>query len=302
MTMKTSPIMDRREFLRMGGALAAGAGLCGALPASGATVALATPAAEKLGWQVSIQLFTFRRYSLFEAIDQIAALGIRHIEPRSTLKLDPKRPDQKINEDLPASVRRELRARLADRGMALSSFFADITTDPDQPKRVFEFLKEMGTGTLVSEPPLETFDLLEKLCGEYKINLAIHNHQKGKSQYWQPEQVLAVCRQRSKRIGGCCDMGQWVRSGLDPIACLRQMEGRILSFHLKDVAEKGSANSRNVVLGEGQADAANVLKELKRLGYRGLTTIDYEYDSAALQDDVRGYTTFIETRAKELAG
>jgi L-ribulose-5-phosphate 3-epimerase len=300
--MRTTALMDRRKFLRLGSSLAAGAGLCRALPAAAAPVSLATPQAEKLGWQVSVQLFTFRRYSLFEAIDQAAALGIRHVEPRSTLRLDPKRPDQKINEGLPPAVRRELRTRLADRGMFLSSFFADITIDPDQPKRVFEFLQEMGTGTLVSEPPVEAMDLLEKLCGEYRINLAIHNHQKGKSKYWQPEQVLAVCQQRSNRIGACCDMGQWVRSGLDPVLCLRQLKGRILSFHLKDVAEKGNPSSRNVVLGEGQADAASVLGELKRLGYRGLTTIDYEYDSAALQEDVRGYVRFVEARARELAG
>jgi L-ribulose-5-phosphate 3-epimerase len=300
--MATSPVMDRRKFLQLSGALAAGAGLHRALAASGAPVALATPNAERLGWQVGIQLFTFRRYPLFEAIDQVAALGIRHLEPRSNLRLDPKRPDQKVNEDLPAAVRRELRSRLADRGMALTSFFADVTTDPDQVRRVFELCQEMGTGTLVSEPPAEAFDLLEKLCEEYRINLAIHNHQQGKSRYWQPEQVLAVCRKRSSRLGGCCDMGQWVRSGLDPIACLRQMEGRILSFHLKDVAEKGNVNARNVVLGTGQADSAAVLAELKRQQYRGLTTIDYEYDSPALQEDVRGYLTFVEAQAKILAG
>ncbi|MDO8544528.1 MAG: sugar phosphate isomerase/epimerase [Opitutaceae bacterium] len=300
--MKISTVMDRRKFLRMSGSLAAGATLLKSVPASAAPVSLATPAAEKLGWQLSVQLFTYRRYPLFEAIDKVAALGIRHIEPRSTLRFDPKRPDLKINEDLPAGVRRELRTMLKDRGMFLSSFFADISMDPDQPRRVFEFCKEMGTETLVSEPPIETFDLLEKLCGEYQINLAIHNHQQGKSKYWKPDEVLAVCRNRSKRIGGCCDMGQWVRSGLDPVACLRQLEGRVLSFHLKDVAEKGNLTSRNVVLGEGQADGAKVLAELKRQRYRGLTTIDYEYDSPALQDDVGRYVTFVEARARELRG
>lgn len=300
--MKTSPVMDRRKFLRIGGTLAVGAGLWRVLPASAAQVSLATPNAEKLGWQLSVQLFTYRRFSLYEAIDKVAALGIRHIEPRSTLRLDPKRPDQKVNEDLPAGVRRELRAMLNERGMFLSSFFADIGTDPDQAKRVFEFCKELGTDTLVSEPPAEAFDLLEKLCGEYQINLAIHNHQQGKSKYWKPDQVLAVCRHRSKRIGGCCDMGQWVRSGLDPVECLRQLEGRIVSFHLKDVAEKGKANARNTVLGEGQADSRKVLEELKRQGYRGLMTIDYENDTPALQEDMVRYVTFVEERAKELGG
>jgi sugar phosphate isomerase/epimerase len=293
-------VMNRRTFLRGAGALATGAGLSGVLPASAAPVALGSPHAEKLGWQMSVQLFTYRRFSLYDAIDRVAALGIRHIEPRSTLKFDPARPDLKVNETLPAAIRREIRARLQDRGMFLSSFFGDVGTDPDQVRRVFEFCAEMSTPTLVSEPPLEAFDLLEKLCGEYRINLALHNHQRGKSTYWHPDEVLAVCRHRSERIGACCDMGQWVRSGLDPVECLKQLKGRILSFHLKDVTEKGNPTARNTVLGEGQAEAGRVLAELKRQGYRGLTTIDYEYDTPALQQDVGKYLTFVEDYAKKL--
>ncbi len=293
--------MNRRRFLQTAGTLAAGAGLGRALPAAAAPVLLGTPHAEQLGWQLSVQLFTYRRFSLYEAIDHVAALGIRHIEPRSTLRLDPQRPAVKVNEDMPAAMRRDLRARLQDRGMFLTSFFADVGTDADQAKRVFEFCREMGTTTLVSEPPTEALDLLEKLCGEYQLNLALHNHQRGKSRYWHPDEVLAVCRQRSARIGGCCDMGQWVRSGLDPVGCLRQMAGRIVSFHLKDVTEKGNLNARNTVLGEGQADAGKVLAELKRQRYHGLTTIDYEYDTPALQADVGKYAAFVEKCAREVA-
>lgn len=292
--------MDRRTFLQLGGALAASASLANALPASAAPVPLSTPHAEKLGWQLSVQLFTYRRFPLHEAIDKVAALGIRHIEPRSSTRMDPKGTAQRVNEDMPAAARRELRARLDDRGMQMSSFFGDITVEPDQPRRVFEFCQEMGTQTLLSEPPPETFDLLEKLCGEYRINLAIHNHQRTKSLYWSPDEVLAVCRHRSKRIGACCDMGQWVRSGLDPVACLRQLAGRIVSFHLKDVTEKGNLTARNCVLGEGAADAGTVLAELKRQGFRGLAAIDYEYDTPALQEDAAAYVRFVEQRAREL--
>lgn len=300
--MKANPKMERRAFLRLGAMLATGVGVATPRSLSAAPVVPATPHAEKLGWQLGVQLFTFRRYSLHEAIDKVAALGIRHIEPRSTLRFDPKRPELKVNEDLPAGLRRDLRARLQDRGMSLSSIFADLSTHPDQPRKVFEFCREMGAGTLVSEPPAEIFDRLERLCDEYRINLAVHNHQRGKSSYWHPGDVLAVCRNRGPRIGACGDMGQWTRSGLDPVACLQQLEGRLLSFHLKDIAEKGNPTSRNVVLGEGQADNARVLGELRRQGYRGLTTIDYEYDSPALDGDVARYVTFVEQRARELGG
>ncbi len=50
----------------------------------------------------------------------------------------------------------------------------------------------MGIETIVSEPPEGAFDVIEKLCEEYKINVAIHNHPKP-SRYWDSDTVLKVC-------------------------------------------------------------------------------------------------------------
>lgn len=79
------------------------------------------------------------------------------------------------------------------------------------------------------------------------------------------------------------------------------MEGRIRGFHLKDVAEKGVIDARDVPLGEGKADYAAVLAELKRQGYRGVLTIEYEHDSPELMDDVAKCVAFVEKTAKKLA-
>lgn len=298
--MRTTTVMGRRRFLRDSAALATGLAACRALPARAAEVKLSTPHMEKLGWQLSVQLYTYRRYPLFEALDKVAELGIRHIEPLTALKVDAARPALLANEDLPPAVRKELKTRLADRGLSLSSIFASFTGKLDQAKRLFDFCKEMGTGTIVAEPPAAMLDLIEKLCDQYGINAAFHNHARGQSPYWKPEQVLAACRNRSPRMGGCCDAGQWARSGLDPLESLRKMKGRILSFHLKDIAKKNEPSSRNTVFGEGEGDFADVLKELKQLGYRGLTTIDFEHDTPALQNDMARNVAFVEEQAKRL--
>ena len=298
--MKTDKTMGRRQFLRSSAAVATGFAVWRDLPARAAQVELSTPYMEKLGWHLSVQLYTYRRYPLFEALDKVAELGIRHIEPLTALKVDAKRPELRANEDLPSDVRKELKTRLTDRGMFLSSIFANFTGESAQAKRLFDFCKEMGTGTIVAEPPADALDLIEKLCDEYRINVAFHNHARGQSPYWKPEQVLAACNNRSSRMGGCCDMGQWARSGLDPVESLRKMKGRILSIHLKDIAKRDEPSSRNTVFGEGEGDFANSLKELKRLGYRGLTTIDFEYDTPALQEDMARNVAFVEDQAKRL--
>ena len=298
--MTTNKVIGRRQFLTTSLGLATGLAIKRTRSVMAAEVKLSTPCMEKLGWKLSVQLYTYRRYPLFEALNKVAALGIRHIEPLTGLGVDAKRPGLRANEELPADVRKELRTRLADLGMFMSSIFANFTGKPDQAKRLFDFCKEMGTGIIVAEPSADALDMIERLCEEYRINLALHNHARGQSPYWKPEMVLAACRNRSVRIGGCSDAGQWARSGLDPVESLRKMQGRINSFHLKDILKKNVPECRNTVFGEGEGDFAKVLKELKRLGYRGITAIDFEHDTPALQEDMVRNVSFVENQAKSL--
>jgi len=299
-------LVNRRGFLKSSGVLIAGAavaGLWNGRSVNAEPVKISTPNAEKLGWQMSVATYSYRRFPLYEALDKIAALGVRHIEPAFFLKLDKARPTLQINENLTADVRKEFKSKLADMGISMSSFYSSLGTDEDKAKKIFEFCKEMGAGTIVAEPPDNAFDMIEKLCEEYKINVGIHNHpEKANYKNWKPENVLELCKNRSKRIGGCCDTGHWVRSGLDPVECLKKMEGRIVSFHLKEAAEMGNRKSPDSILGEGKGNYRGVLTELKRQGYKGITAVEYENDTPTLQEEMAKNVAFVENMAKELAG
>jgi sugar phosphate isomerase/epimerase len=111
--------------------------------------------------------------------------------------------------------------------------------------------------------------------------------------------VLEVCEGRSKMVGGCCDTGHWVRSGLNPVECLEKMEGRLITLHLKDVAEWGKPEARDVPLGEGKADYGAVLAELRRQEFEGVLSIEYEHQSEKLEEEVAACVAFVE---KTVAG
>ena len=305
---RPAPEVGRRECLRKGGALVVSVGFgphlsTFALEDRSVTPApIPTPTAAKLGWQASVQGWTYRRFPLFEALEKAAEVGLRCLEIRTNLNLDEKRPGMKADENMPADARKELKTRLKDNGLSVPTLFTDFDGKPDQAKRVFAFWKEFGTNVLTAEPPLDRacIDMLEKLCEEYRMRLALHNHQRERSQYWSPEIVLEVCKDRGPYVGATCDGGQWARSGLDPVECLRKLKGRIFNFHLKDILTKGELFCRNTIIGEGQGSCAASLRELYLLKYKGTIVIDFEHDTPALQKDMARNVAFIEEQAQRL--
>ena len=176
-----------------------------------------------------------------------------------------------------ADARKAVKQKLADSGVKLVNFgVCSLRRISTESRKTFEFAKDMGIETLVSEPAEDAFEMLDKLCEEYGINVAIHNHPKP-SHYWNPDTVLKVCKGRSKRIGACADTGHWMRSGLNPIECLKKLEGRIICFHFKDL-NKAGPDAHDVPWGTGVCDVKGMLTEIHRQRIKAVFSIEYEYN------------------------
>ncbi|MHC4637950.1 MAG: family 16 glycoside hydrolase [Planctomycetota bacterium] len=225
------------------------------------------------GWSPGMQAYSFRKFTFFEAVDKTASLGLHCMEIYPGQKISKEHADARTNHNLSAKLREELKQKLNDAQIKLINYgVVGLPNDEAKCRKIFDFAKDMGIETIVSEPPEDAFDLIERLCEEYKINVAIHNHPK-ESHYWNPETVLKVCKGRSKRIGACADTGHWVRSGLDPVECIRKLQGRIISLHFKELDD-----GHDVVWGTHKNRMEPILKELHRQGFKGTFSVEYEYN------------------------
>ena len=157
--------------------------------------------------------------------------------------------------------------------------------DEAESRKIFEGAKRMGITVLVAEPEVHdkmdelgpVMDVVEKLAKEYNIKVAIHNHPGPKNFYWNPDTILAAVKGRSPLLGACADVGHWVRSGLDPVASLKKLEGRVITLHFKDLNEPG-LKAHDVPWGTGISNAKGMLTELKRQGFKGAICVEYEYN------------------------
>ena len=63
--------------------------------ATGVSLALpaGTPNAEKLGWRLACQAYSFNRFTFFEAVDKTASTGCKFIEAYPGQKLSPDKKD-----------------------------------------------------------------------------------------------------------------------------------------------------------------------------------------------------------------
>jgi len=265
--------------------------VCASAHAAPAEPVDADSATEPFG-KLAAQAYTFRRMTFLETLDTVASIGIRYVEayPGQTIGGD---LPGKTHHSMPDDVRARLKAALKDAGVELVAYGVVKGKDEDEWRSIFAFAKDMGIESITTEPGTEQMDLLASLCEETGIGIAIHNHAKP-SKYWDPNTVLSVCGDRTKRIGACGDTGHWTRSGLDPLACLRQLEGRIVSLHLKDLNELGNRGAFDVPWGTGVCDMDAMLTELRRQGFNGVISIEYEKDDDLLADHVGMCVRYLE--------
>jgi sugar phosphate isomerase/epimerase len=252
-------------------------------------------AAEKLGFKLSLQCWTFRKLTFFETVDKAAELGIKYLEAFPGEKLKPDGKDV-VNSNMSDAACKELQKKLADAGgLKLVAFgVAGVPTDEQAARKTFQWAKKMGIEVLVTETtPSEIHD---KLCTEFNIRMALHNHPKS----WPPDKVLAACQDRCKLIGSCSDTGHWMRANLVPVEMLKKLQGRIEHLHFKDLSDFGKGE--DVPWGTGKGDPKGMLQELKRQGFRGYFSIEYEHGSLQeLAESLPQCVAFFDKTAAELA-
>jgi sugar phosphate isomerase/epimerase len=174
----------------------------------------------------------------------------------------------------------KLKAKLKETGITAIAIWVDpFPKDEANLRKLFAWSKELGIETITTEPDpgnKVALELTSRLCKEYKIKIAVHNHPRKSNddsyKFWDPDFALSVVKPYFPQIGMCPDLGHWYRSGLAPMECLKKVDGYINLVHFKDL----NLNKQDVPLGTGVLDASELLTELKRQGFKGVLTLEYE--------------------------
>lgn len=248
------------------------------------------------GFALGCQAWTFRDFNVFEAIDKTAAAGGRVIEFYPGQKLGPQKPGAAFDHNSPdkdiATVKSHLKVQKV---RAMNYGVVAVPNDEAGARKIFEFAKKLGLYGITTES-VASADLIEKLAIKYDIRVGFHNHPRRPAdasyRLWDPKYIKKLVTGRDRHLGAAADVGHWVRSGLNPVSCLKMLRGRIISVHMKDVGAK-LVEAHDVPFGTGVCGLPAVLQELKRQKVVGNLSIEHEYNWANNVIDVAQCVGFV---------
>ena len=237
---------------------------------------LPQPVFTAAGFAIAVQCWSFKEFTLFEAIEMAAAAGAGGVELYPGQKLGGGNGSATLcpgmsNDSLSAVIDHLKKHHLA----ALNLGVIDIPKDEINAREIFEFARKLNLYGITTES-LASLDTLEKLAAEYDLKVCFHTHPKPTA-LWHPDTVWKAVEGRHPNIGFCADVGHWASSGLDPLEVIRKVAPRIRSFHLKDRASIREP-ARDQPFGTGIIDIPSILDEVRQHGFAGNVSIEYEYN------------------------
>ncbi len=221
---------------------------------------------------VSVSTMAFDGYPLETALDELAGLGVRWVEPASVDKIF----QHLVEEDFCDARARWLRAELAKRGLACLSLSAHMDlTRADSVERFgrrLEFTRNIGARCVntIAGPAehadgfFENIPAIERRARDLGIVVALENHGDLVDHGQQVRQFIASIGSPAIRVNYDTGNAWYYSKGhIDPVVEMDQLAPVIAHVHLK-TPRVDDGLMRWVALGEGVLDidaAGRVLQE-----------------------------------------
>lgn len=244
---------------------------CGGSGSADTATTAANPAKD---WKIGVQLWTFHTAGPFvQSLAKADSAGVKYLEAFPGQPLGDGMKDS-FGIRMSAGSKARIKQLLQAKGMQIIAMGVITPRTIPEWKQYFDLAKEFGLSYITAEPLKDQWDAIDSLAGIYGINVAIHDHPRPNA-YWHPDSVLAATKGHP-HIGSCADIGHWARNGLDPVACLKELQGHVFGVHLKDIDSIGNTQAADRVVGTGVINYPPVFQELKRQGFKGMFSIERE--------------------------
>jgi sugar phosphate isomerase/epimerase len=197
--------------------------------------------AKPMTFKMSVQAWTFNRFSAFEAIEKTSAAGASNIELFPGQKIEPSK-EGGIGPDMTAAQLSALKAQLSKFKVQPVAFgVTGIDKDYNKARPLFLWAKSLGI-SIINTESTESLDTIEKLVKEFDIKVGFHNHPRQEKnpnyKVWNPEYIYSIVKDRD----------------------VFKPEGHDMPY------------------GQGVSDISGILKMYDRMKLEGSVSVEYEFN------------------------
>jgi sugar phosphate isomerase/epimerase len=233
-------------------------------------------------WRFGVALWTFHNVNFPQALDKVDSTGLKYIEPNTFHSAGPEFKDSMILQLSPGGIEK-LKSLVAQKGLQVESIYIVGGPTIQSWVKQFDIAKAFGAQYVTTEPPLNMWNSIDSLAGAYGMKVAIHQHWKGTSPYWNPDTTLMALKDHPN-FAVCADLGHWPKSGIDPLDAVKKLNGHIIGVHFKDIAAYNDPTLKDVITGTGVIKFPEIFDELRRQNFKG--NIYIERDSIESRGNV----------------
>ena len=218
------------------------------------------------GFHIGAAGYTFRKFSIDQTLESLRRLGIKYLSIKDFwLPLDA------TVEDMAA-----FRDKCASYGVDPYILGPIYMSTPEQVEEAFAYVRRFGSEMFIGVPSYDVLDLVVRKVRETGIKMAIHTHGPDLPDLF-PDIRVVVEKVGDPTLGiGCCmDLAHSYRYGQDPARDIRKYAKWIWDIHDVTLPSKAGVAKE---MGRGGMDIPAIVKSLRRIGYKGVISIEYEAD------------------------
>ena len=225
--------------------------------------------------KLGVATYSFREFQRDLCIKNVKALGIQYVDVK----------EFHLPQTDPTAQLEAGRKAFDKAGLTVIGGGNVSLTEPDEAglRKHFDYAKAVGFPMMICAPRHENLAAIEKLAKEYNIKMAIHNHGPEDKNFPTPQSVLDAVKSMSPLMGLCMDLGHTCRAGADPVEWIAKAGPRLFEIHTKDLKDlKGPKDQpafSQCPVGDGAIPIPAIFKQLKKIGYQGVCSLEYEIDA-----------------------
>ncbi|MDY3783620.1 MAG: sugar phosphate isomerase/epimerase family protein [Candidatus Cryptobacteroides sp.] len=220
-------------------------------------------------YKIGVAGYTFRKLPFEDALAFLKSIDVKYMSIKDfQLPLDASVLDMEA-----------FKAKCAEYGVEpyiLGPIYMRSVEDVD---RAFDYASRFGAKMFMGVPNYELLDYCIQKVKSTGIKLAIHTHGPDNAAFPDVRKIVEMVGDPTIGIGCCIDLGHSFRFGKNPAKDLVKYKDWIYDIHIKDETAP-SKQGKTWEMGRGKMDIPAIVKAIKKSGYKGVISIEFEKNPA----------------------